>query len=542
MFLALIETSGNQDYIFASNKLRENVGASELIWRIGYRFVQEAMAEHAGRGDGGQVELVLQASGKALLRTEDRATAEAVIRAVTYRSLREAPGMDLRGAVCEVDQAEIHEVVQAVHRRHERLRGQVPGPQERFQRLPIIAECSTSGLPASRIEPVGEDVELRSEVSWSKRRAADDGWKRLRGLAGDVPLAENLDDLERLDVDWLGVVHADGNGLGQMFLDFGALVKRLLGRRDNEQYLRILGEFSAALDRGTAEAFRFALRQIWPSWVALCGKQGGRAGFLPLVPLVIGGDDLTVVCEGRLAIPFTVAYLQEFERQMTQGIVGDLAEQRDGIGERRLAACAGISIVKPHYPFYAAYSLAEQLLRSAKTVKEKLNHYPCSAFDVHVLYDASGSDLDRLRDPRQGELVADQGATRLTARPFVVTGLGDLARAAPAGRSWAERRHVNRLRLCLEDLLASDEDGRRRLPNGLLHELRLGLFQGRAEADARLRLALGRPRESCFGHLIGQDADGQPTLFADDDGVAVTTLLDAMDLADFWKREDDDGR
>ncbi|MDQ3135469.1 MAG: hypothetical protein M3Q76_11835, partial [Acidobacteriota bacterium] len=36
---------------------------------------------------------------------------------------------------------------------------------------------------------------------------------------------------------------------------------------------------------------------------------------LPVVPLVLGGDDLTVICDGRYAIQFTRDFLLQFERE-----------------------------------------------------------------------------------------------------------------------------------------------------------------------------------------------------------------------------------
>lgn len=45
MFLVLIETSGNQNFIFATNKLKENIGASELTYRVGTQWLLEIIGD-----------------------------------------------------------------------------------------------------------------------------------------------------------------------------------------------------------------------------------------------------------------------------------------------------------------------------------------------------------------------------------------------------------------------------------------------------------------------------------------------------------------
>src|SRR5882762_1767016 len=105
MHLVLIETSGNQNYIFATNKLRENVGASELTYHVGTKTVLEAIGkgdwvkndptgnilrkklldknENPEVGNGNKVEVIVATSGKAILLVDERTTGEQVIRGVT---------------------------------------------------------------------------------------------------------------------------------------------------------------------------------------------------------------------------------------------------------------------------------------------------------------------------------------------------------------------------------------------------------------------------------------------------------------------------
>lgn len=173
--LVLIETSGNQGYIFASNKLRENVGASELTHRVGTQFFLGAIAETGPslwkpspsetrqalvdkaqnppiEADSHPFEVILAASGKAMLLVRDAGNGRDIIARVTERILREAPGLEAHGAVgsrFNFSTQPVHNAIREVHHLLETVRSRVPGPSQRFLRIPPVSECQTSGFPAA---------------------------------------------------------------------------------------------------------------------------------------------------------------------------------------------------------------------------------------------------------------------------------------------------------------------------------------------------------------------------------------------------------
>jgi hypothetical protein len=601
MRLVLIETSGNQNYIFATNKQRENIGASELTYRAGTRFVLQAVNEcgrqfdlsedgyhlhhlsasqylrqqlldkdinprftGASNGDP-EVEVIVATSGKALLLVGSEEIGKKIIHRVTETALCEAPGLTVYGAIGKpfgLGVTPVDELVKDVHKKHERLRSRLPGPDHRFLRLPFLQDCATSQFPAHKTDRLEERDLPQSAVASAKCDARDDGWKRMNDLterlAPGVGLPKKADEMEKRfkGLDWLAVIHADGNGLGQIFLDF-AENSDCRGAGQWRDYFDKLRNFSLALDVCSEQAYGEAVRKYKERYLEeleQCKRRFRRKlkedeKEIPLLPLVLGGDDLTVICDGRYAVRFTHDFLTAFEAATGQddlndgltdfgGIVPDIAGNvKKSGGIRRLSSCAGVAIIKPHFPFHAAYTLAEDLLQSAKKVKDIVK-VPASALDYHILYDASGPDLKRIREHHH---VDEHGATRLYARPYIVT---PGAKLNGAGDDWVAKRMWAELENRVKVMCATDEndEDRRALPNSMLHELREGLFLGEEKADARMRLVRHRYQEQGFDKLLG-DTEGPGSLFwkekieirnVNRNGHA-TGFLDALDLVEFWK-------
>jgi len=567
--LVLIETSGNQRYVFDTNKRRENVGASELIRRVGGPWLADARRA-VGMTEANAT--LIAASGKVLVLAPDPDVGRALVRHVTLRALREAPGLDVAGIVGEPFDLAVDvlsEQVMDVHARFQQARALRPGPDERFLRLPIVAECRTSGLPAMTIvdESHGRDpasVGPRSLPSAAKFAAAAQGLDRLAAAAGTRrdAMQETLRYLEER-AEWVAVVHADGNGLGRMFFDLAAWSDTQApdgaSRRErNDRYADDLRRFSDAVDRCTRWAFRQALGTVARAAAADADGQPPQTPIAAVLPLVLGGDDLTVVCDGDIALPLTIAYLDAFERYPDAShtdvddaaaatLISSVASALTG--SARLAASAGVAIVKRHYPFSFAYDLAEALTHSAKEIKRRVPDAPCSALDFHVLYDSTAADLARIRagltrmEPAADGVAGMDTMSRLVAHPYVVTPLDRLGLTHAS--AWVRRHHWTRTEARVAALRATttgDAEGEvLALPRGQLHGLRSALFVGRSVAEARYAALRHRYPEGAVA-VAALGGDDGLLFWREDDGVHETGLLSALDALDFLPASAPDDR
>ncbi|MFK8016971.1 MAG: hypothetical protein AB8G17_16205, partial [Gammaproteobacteria bacterium] len=83
-------------------------------------------------------------------------------------------------------------------------------------------------------------------------------------------------------------------------------------------------------------------------------------------PIVLGGEDLTVIVRADLAMDFTEVFLEYF-KQLSEVHIGKMARKyKVSFETNQLTACAGIAYVQATQPFHSAYGLAASLCDHAK--------------------------------------------------------------------------------------------------------------------------------------------------------------------------------
>lgn len=298
---------GIQNYIFQTNKLREIVARSAKVNAI----CTEEFDHFQGAG-----QLLVGAAGNIkCLFTSKEECEEAVLRFPKH--VQElAPGITIGEAVVKVEGGQVTPAhTEELERRL------------RVQRNRPVKSLTTGLMATERDRATGLPIALEGGGT-PLGNATKALYEKFFGRRVDFnEIGYDTEDLTGHN-DWLAIIHADGNSLGEVVAQLGS---------DGAGKLR---EFSQNLDRATIAAARKACEQTIAH-----PKQ--------IRPVVIGGDDLTVICQGSLAVAFTSAYLEAFEAETRQ------------MGHP-LTACAGVAFIKSSYPFHYGYDLAETLCGLAK--------------------------------------------------------------------------------------------------------------------------------------------------------------------------------
>ena len=248
---------------------------------------------------------------------------------------------------------------------------------------------------------------------------------------GDATPGSELDqDSTPPSLSSVGVVHVDGNGVGAIMRDLGEAFKKTnntldkLAKAPYPRESNPCGKKPPRIDPNNKKPPRFQwfimevnyrLDGVVKAAVAAAWKDiedytlGRQAP--PVVPVLVGGDDLTVYVEGKFAVPFAEAYIRHYEELTEKDeLLKQLAVIAGAETPGPLTASAGVAIVGRNFPFHIAYDLAEGLVSRGKKLGKKKDTVPCSTIDFHVLRDATVLDPDDTLDEYKGR----------TQRPFLI--------------------------------------------------------------------------------------------------------------------------
>jgi hypothetical protein len=431
----VIDTTGIQPYIFGSNRLRENIGASYLVAQATDEWVKWALYERFRDNvhipptqpakqidkDNLDAELVYTGGGNAVILFKARDCAVKFTKTLSEKILREAPGLKIVVAHSEPFEwgNKLSEILDSLMKELERKKREY-NPSVPLLGLGVTASCLSTGLVAVNTSdnysvptryPVSSEIveKLRSVDPKNKAPANQKLLKIIfEGLdLGDYTVPYDVDDLGRTEgrSSYMAIVHADGNGMGDRFKEYGSK------SQSDRDYVSRMRNLSEKVNQAGINALRKVADRViqlaegkLQEQFAVTERDGKK--YLPFRPIVYGGDDITFVCDGRLGLTLAALYLKEFE-----------AEKENIPDGKDLTACAGIAIVKTHYPFARAYQLSEALCSNAKKFmreeKERLRISDFSAIDWHI---AASGLLGSIGEIRKREYQVAEG--NLTMRPL----------------------------------------------------------------------------------------------------------------------------
>jgi hypothetical protein len=422
----MIESPAIQSYITSTAKLREMIGGSQIISELTADFfdniIQEMNLEECHKPNtGNKWYLVIQRAAATIrIVFPDKAIAKALLKRYSLAVKKSYPGIQILGAVVEFawdfsSYESLHKAGQNATRKIGKKRVQQPANTG----LSLLPFCQVAPLDAKPGIRVNSKEELLSQASDTRDRFATAGNNNLtrqfnedlkkaiqkeHGTEKEIKLnwALDYDQMfrERRTHSYLGILHMDGNDLGKIIenkLD-------LQQKTSNCNVLQEMRNFSENLDKWNRSAFQQALNRV----VLLDLQHDSTLPdeyVIPVRPLVIGGDDLTVAIRADLALTFAAVYADEITR----------ASKNENENEI-ITVGAGMVICNHHYPFARAYSLVEELTSSAKEYSKK-NRDIISGIDFLVL---TSEMEDRLSTIRK-RLYTNANNEKLTSKPYTLS-------------------------------------------------------------------------------------------------------------------------
>ncbi len=391
--LVLMEVSKKQSYIFKSNKLKENIGASMIIRYVTEDLPKTFIEEFQGKK-------ILEGGGKSIYKfpTEDKG--RKFVEKLSYEILERYSELEMFFVTVPFENQKDN-IVLKIDEAYKKLGRKKSKRLSCYYQMSFGMEktCYSTGMPAVYLEQeerylfAGDRKEtLISEEIRGKLRANAEMQDNLGEFTADQRVIKDIDSIvDSGDKSYIAIIHIDGNKMGKKFDEIKEkyLKSNIIDlAKHNQAYVEEMGNFSRAIDAVYKIAFK-----------NMCERYKAEKGETRIRPIILAGDDVCFIAGAKDSIWLCKVFLEELEKQHVMGW--------------KLYACAGIAIVKAGYPFSRAYELAEELCQNCKDTIVKQNLEDTNMIDWHIVQGELKGNLHQIREGYK----IDSNCT-LTLRPL----------------------------------------------------------------------------------------------------------------------------
>ncbi|WP_455542949.1 Cas10/Cmr2 second palm domain-containing protein [Intestinibacter sp.] len=409
-FLVISEVSKKQGYIFKTNKLKENIGASNIIEYITEDLPKKKLMDVLGiknstdsKKDPLQNYKVSVGGGNSLFMVDKEKDAKEFIKSTTTEVIKKFPGIEFFMAYHEFDY-EKDSIIDAIDKIYKKLNDKKSARKSIFRRKSygIEQECVKTGLPAFE----RDNGEYISKESTLKRDCADypiSKGSTINKIVKDYEnkgyfLPKELEDMitEKGDNSYIAIVTLDGNKMGQKIESMKDKAKKVEEiatdmKSSNEKYIDKLMDFSGSIKDYYEEAFRNMLDEIDKKYEKVekelkleernKGLKGKNKKIMPVRPIILAGDDVCFICNAKIALECVNLFISSLNKYEVEG--------------EQLNACAGICMLKSKYPFDKGYEIAEHLCANGKA--KIVDSNDASLVDFHICQGEISTSINEIR-------------------------------------------------------------------------------------------------------------------------------------------------
>ncbi len=518
--VALYDTVSIQSFIYNSNRLRDNRGASLLVEDCFQKYLKMAIrhvvsdetnirlewerkiAPAAFIEDATvKCEIIYIGGGNAQIYFENEDLYRSVNTEFSRLLLAEIPGVTVVSACEKFDtDGDFGQVVDTLFRKLQmkkmKQRGMVCAPT-----MSVTRECGytrKAAVALNREDGSWLSEEIQQKRERSKAETYVELYKEIENLAGEE------------GEQWAATVHIDGNAMGEH-------MNALLQNTDFKDGTEAVRKFSADIHRVYQQSYDNMLQKVGSLLEKTTDTRisAQYKEHLPFRKIYSAGDDVTFVCYGPLAIKAAELYLREIQESSILEVKGE---------KILLSACAGIAFTKPGYPFYKAYLMAEQCCKNAKTKARKRMEGNCvgSYMDFQMV---KGTQQN-LISMRKEEYRMENGADMLL-RPYAVL---DVKKK----NSYEMKRDDLNFFYQISDFFGEKDMKHTGIARSKIKDLRNAYSEGEESAKKAVELIRRRYPEKLqkLERMIHEREAGVKTPYIDSDGKVV--LWDALEMMDLY--------